>query len=58
MGLCTYTITEDGGYAPEYGTPMDYAGYAKWVAVFQGANVVEPAYMPLTEENIALIEQE
>lgn len=56
-GFVYYLITEDGGYAPEYGTPMDYAGYAVWAAVFLGANVVKPSYIPLTEENIALIEQ-
>lgn len=57
-GFVYYLITgEEGGYAPEYGTPMDYAEYANWAAVFLGANVVKPAYIPLTEENIALIEQ-
>lgn len=55
-GFVYYIITEDGGYAPEYGTPMDYAEYANWVAVFLGANVVEPAYIPLTEENIAMLQ--
>ena len=55
-GFVYYIITEDGGYAPEYGTPMDYAEYANWVAVFLGADVVEPAYIPLTEENIAMLQ--
>ena len=36
---------------------MDYAEYTNWAAVFLGANAVEVAYIPLTEENIALIEQ-
>jgi beta-lactamase regulating signal transducer with metallopeptidase domain len=55
-GFVYYLITEAGGYAPVYGTPMDYAEYANWAAVFLGANAVEVAYIPLTEENIALIQ--
>lgn len=54
-GFVYYIITEDGGYAPVYGEPMDYADYALWVARYQGANRVDVAYCPLTEENIALI---
>lgn len=55
-GFVYYLITEAGGYAPVYGTPMDYAEYTNWAAVFLGANAVEVAYIPLTEENIALIQ--
>lgn len=54
-GFVYYLITEEGGYAPVYGTPIDYAEYANWAAVFLGANAVKPAYIPLTEENIARI---
>lgn len=56
-GFVYYIITEDGGYAPVYGEPMDYADYALWVARYQGANVIDVPYYPLTEKNIALIEQ-
>lgn len=54
-GFVYYIITEDGGYAPVYGEPMDYADYALWVARYQGANRVDVTYYPLTEKNIALI---
>lgn len=54
-GFVYYIITEDGGYAPVYGDPMDYADYALWAARYLGANRVDVTYYPLTEENIALI---
>lgn len=54
-GFVYYIITEDGGYAPVYGEPMDYADYALWVARYQGANRVDVTYYPVTEKNIALI---
>ena len=54
-GFIYYIITEDGGYAPVYGEPMDYADYALWVARYQGANRVDVTYYPLTEKNISLI---
>lgn len=54
-GFVYYIIEEDGGYAPVYGEPMDYADYALWVARYQGANRFVVTYYPLTEENIALI---
>ena len=54
-GFVYYLITEEGGYAPAYGTPMDYAEWAEWAAVYLDANVIKPTYFRLTEENIALI---
>lgn len=55
-GFVYYIITEEGGYAPVYGEPMDYADYALWVGRYLGANAVHPCYFSLSEENIALIQ--
>ena len=55
-GFVYYIITEEGGYAPEYGQPVDYAGWAEWAAAYLGGNVVEPVYIRLNPENIAVIE--
>ena len=57
-GFVYYIITEEGGYAPVYGEPMDYADYALWAARYLGANRWDVTYYPLTEKNIALIEQD
>ena len=56
-GFVYYIIEEEGGYAPVYGEPMDYADYALWVARYLGTNRVDVTYYPLTEKNIALIER-
>ncbi|MDE7218660.1 MAG: hypothetical protein K2O45_03430, partial [Oscillospiraceae bacterium] len=56
-GFVYYIIEEEGGYAPVYGEPMDYAEYAQWVAQYLGANVVHVSKYSLSKENIALIEQ-
>lgn len=54
-GLVYYIITEKDGYAPDYGTPIDYAEWVEWANAYMGANVIEPTYIRLTEENLALI---
>jgi len=56
-GFVYYFTEEEGGYAPVYGEPMDYADYALWVARYLGTNRVDVTYYPLTEKNIALIER-
>lgn len=55
-GFVYYIIEEEGGYAPVYGEPMDYAEYAQWVARYLGANTVRVHYASLSQENIALIQ--
>ena len=55
-GFVYYIIEEEGGYAPVYGTPVDYDDYAQWAAQYLSGNVVDVHYAPLTEENIALIQ--
>ena len=55
-GFVYYIIEEEGGYAPVYGQPMDYADYVLWAASYLSGNVVPVHYAPLTEENIALIQ--
>lgn len=55
-GFVYYIIEEEGGYAPEYGEPMDYAEYAQWVARYLGGNAVQAHYASLSEWNIALIQ--
>ena len=55
-GYLYYIIIEPGGYAPDYGTPMDNADYEAWLSSYtSGAAALEIPYMPLTEENIAVI---
>ena len=54
-GFVYYIIEEEGGYAPVYGEPMDYAEYALWVPSYLGGNAVHPYYFSLSKENIALI---
>lgn len=55
-GFVYYIITEEGGYAPDYGTPVDYAEYAAWLEGYiGGANVVDVAYVRLLEENIRIL---
>ena len=53
-GFIYYIISEKDGYAPAYGTPVDYADWAAWAAYLEG-DAVTPVYVRLTEENIALI---
>ena len=55
-GFVYYIIEEEGGYAPVYGQPMDYADYVLWAVSYLSGNVVPVHYAPLTEENIALIQ--
>lgn len=55
-GFVYYIIEEEGGYAPVYGEPMDYAEYALWVPSYLGGNAVHPYYFSLSKENIALIQ--
>ncbi len=56
-GFVYYIIEEEGGYAPVYGEPMDYADYALWVTRYLGGNVVHVNRHSLSKENIALIMQ-
>lgn len=54
-GFVYYVITEEGGYAPEYGGVMDGADYEAWRESFlQGAFPTAPDLLPLTKENISL----
>lgn len=55
-GFVYYIITEEGGYAPEYGEAMDNADYEAWrESYLNGAFPTGPNLMPLTKENIALL---
>lgn len=55
-GYLYYIITEPGGYAPDYGTPMDNADYEAWLdSYIGGAAVLDIPYVPLTAETIAAI---
>ena len=54
-GFVYYVIEEEGGYAPVYGEPMDYAEWAQWTARYMEADVVHVNKQSLSEENIALI---
>lgn len=56
-GFVYYIIEEEGGYAPVYGEPMDYAEYALWAARCLGGNVVHVNKHSLSKENIVLIQQ-
>lgn len=55
-GFVYYIITEEGGYAPEYGEVMDNADYEAWrESCLKGAFPTGPDLIPLTAENISLI---
>lgn len=55
-GFVYYVITEEGGYAPDYGEVMDNADYDAWREMYlQGAFPTGPDFVPLTAENIALL---
>lgn len=53
-GFVYYVITQEGGYAPEYGEVMDNGDYASWREEYlQGAFPAGPDFRPLTMENIS-----
>ncbi|MBD5149423.1 MAG: hypothetical protein HDT18_03425 [Oscillibacter sp.] len=57
-GFIYYIITEEGGYAPTYGEPMDYASYETWrESYLNGAFPTGPSFLPLVKENIAALGQ-
>lgn len=54
-GFVYYIITEEGGYMPEYGEPMDNAEYEEWrQSYLQGAEPSGFSFVPLVKENISL----
>ncbi|MDE7218661.1 MAG: hypothetical protein K2O45_03435 [Oscillospiraceae bacterium] len=56
-GFVYYVITEEGSYAPDYGEVMDNADYEAWREMnLQGAFPTGPDLVPLTKENIALMQ--
>lgn len=56
-GFVYYVITEEGGYAPDYGKVMDNADYDAWREMnLQGAFPTGPNLLPLTRENITLMQ--
>lgn len=56
-GFVYYIITEEGGYAPDYGEVMDNADYEAWRETYlSGAFPTGPNLVPLTKENISGIQ--
>lgn len=57
-GFIYYIITEPGGYAPTYGTAMDYMAYEEWRdSYLNGAFPAGPSFVPLVKANIEALGQ-
>lgn len=55
-GYVYYILTEEGGYAPAGGEPVDNAAYEAWRASYLGgASPVQLPFAPLVRENIAAL---